>query len=360
MNRQSGSFTHTVRYAWGLKSGTIATGVTNNVSWTIPNDFCNDVATNSKTKQGTIYVDTYNGSTLVGTKSVTFTAALPESTSKPNVSISVSPENTNIPSAVRSNFTGIYVKGYSKVSVAVTASGKYSATISAISTAIGSQRLSGSSVTSGVITSNGSLTVTTTVTDSRGFTNSTTQSITIMDYAAPTIQNITGENEIKCYRSSASGVAQNDGINICIKAKKSFVPLTVSSVQKNYCALRYRVALQGGSFGQWTDLIARTGQGNEYSGVISETVQTTSTAVVEIMAIDDLGGSSTVAFSIPTKSVPLNLGNGGTSVGIGRYANTSKPNSVSIGWDTYFDDDIYLKVNGNYITLAQYIQSIIS
>lgn len=72
MNRKSSSFTHTVRYAFGTLSGTIATGVTDNCSWTIPDTFYSQIP-NSNSGTGTIYADTYSGSTKIGTKSVTFT-----------------------------------------------------------------------------------------------------------------------------------------------------------------------------------------------------------------------------------------------------------------------------------------------
>jgi hypothetical protein len=71
MNRKSELFTHTVRYSFGSLSGTIATGVTNNCQWTIPTSFYSQIP-NSNTGTGSIYVDTYNGSQLIGTKSVTF------------------------------------------------------------------------------------------------------------------------------------------------------------------------------------------------------------------------------------------------------------------------------------------------
>ncbi|WP_228478180.1 DUF859 family phage minor structural protein, partial [Streptococcus suis] len=59
INRQSSSFKHVVRYAWGNKSGKIATNVDTSTTWTIPLDFANDIP-NSTSGTGTIYVDTYS------------------------------------------------------------------------------------------------------------------------------------------------------------------------------------------------------------------------------------------------------------------------------------------------------------
>lgn len=80
MNRKSTSFTHKVTYTFGNKSGTIATNVTDNCSWTIPLSL-GDGGT------GTIYAETFNGSTSVGKKSVSFTVHNPKATitNAPNI-----------------------------------------------------------------------------------------------------------------------------------------------------------------------------------------------------------------------------------------------------------------------------------
>lgn len=71
INRQSSSFKHTVRYVWGNKSETIATNVDTSTTWTIPLDFANDIP-DSTSGTGTIYVDTYSGSTKTGTQQQAF------------------------------------------------------------------------------------------------------------------------------------------------------------------------------------------------------------------------------------------------------------------------------------------------
>ena len=78
MNRQSSTFTHTVRYEYGNRSGVIASDVGTGVRWAVPLDFMNDIP-NATSGSGRIYVDTYNGSTFIGTKYTGFTATVPES-----------------------------------------------------------------------------------------------------------------------------------------------------------------------------------------------------------------------------------------------------------------------------------------
>ena len=78
INRASDSFTHTLRYAFVSLSGTIASGVGTSYGWTLPTSFYAQIP-NSKSGTGTIYCDTYSGSTLIGTSSCNFTAYTDES-----------------------------------------------------------------------------------------------------------------------------------------------------------------------------------------------------------------------------------------------------------------------------------------
>ena len=85
--RNSSSFTHTLRYAFGGLSGTIATNVGTSYTWNIPTTFYGQIG-NNRSGIGTIYVDTYNGQTLIGTTSNTFTASVNESIAKLQISVS--------------------------------------------------------------------------------------------------------------------------------------------------------------------------------------------------------------------------------------------------------------------------------
>lgn len=64
-NRASSSFTHTLRYAFGSTSGTIATGAGTSYSWTIPTNLMNQIP-NATSGKITIYCDTYSGSSKIG------------------------------------------------------------------------------------------------------------------------------------------------------------------------------------------------------------------------------------------------------------------------------------------------------
>lgn len=192
MNRKSSSFTHTVRYAWGNKSGTIATGVTDNCQWTIPKDFAENV-TNGISGTGTIYADTYNGSTEIGTKSISFTATIPNTSEfQPSISSVDLSEVGSVPSSF-----GFYVQALSKIKGKITASGVYGSTISSYSTTINNETFTTAEWTTSLLSVvNPKLKVV--VKDTRGRSATYETTLTALKYEVPTI------NSFASYRNSSN------------------------------------------------------------------------------------------------------------------------------------------------------------
>lgn len=120
MNRKSTSFTHTVRYSWYNKNETIATNVTDNCRWTIPNDFAEDIPNDTKS-WGTIFADTYNGSTLIGTKSVVFWCHV--SDANPTF-IDFEFEDLNSDTLALTGDNQAIIKGYSNIGIRIPVSDK--------------------------------------------------------------------------------------------------------------------------------------------------------------------------------------------------------------------------------------------
>lgn len=212
MNSNSSNFRHTVRYAWGNKSGTIATNVQYNCQWKIPLDFANNIPS-ATSGWGTIYVDTYNGSRLIGTKSVTFTATVPSS-----IVPSISTITCTDPKGYQSTYGG-YVQNKSTLKVVVAASGSYSSTIKSYKIVANGTTYTSNSPTTGVLISSGTNTVTVTVTDSRGRTASKTASVSVLAYNSPTI------GYLIAGRCNAEGTADTDGAYIIASFKTAVTAL---------------------------------------------------------------------------------------------------------------------------------------
>ena len=191
MNRHSDKFTHTVRYSFYDLNGTIATNVASNCTWTIPESFYSKMP-NLNSSWGTIYADTYNGSTKIGTKSVKFTCNV--ANAKPTIDIidyyDSSKKTTDI-----TEDNQIIIRNNSNLEFKLTnlIALKY-ATLSKVEVLLNgitkSATLSGSSVPSqvinfGIVNSSSNLTASISVIDSRGNKTSYSKDITIVDWVQP-------------------------------------------------------------------------------------------------------------------------------------------------------------------------------
>lgn len=195
MNRKADTFTHTVRYAFGSQTGTIATGVTNGTTWTIPNSLMHLIPNNTS-GSGTIYVDTYSGSTLVGTKYCGFTAKVPAEV-VPAISYTLDDVNGMI------DIYGSPVKGLSKMKIKVTGTPNYSSPIKSYKIIVDGVTYNKSEVTTSVLRIPSTINMS--VTDARGRTTSTGVIMNVKDYFAPNITKLTVR------RCNAAGVADDQG-----------------------------------------------------------------------------------------------------------------------------------------------------
>jgi len=202
--RASTSFTHTLKYSFGGSTGTIATGVGTSKAWTPPVSLATKIP-NATSGKLTIICETYSGSTKIGSKNIVITVRVPSSV-VPTIS-SVAVTDTN--SAQYEKMGGV-VKGKSKLSVQITASGSQGSTISSISTTGGGKTYSGASFTVNSVTTAGTLTFTVTVKDSRGRSVKTTKSINVVDYENPVI------TKFSVIRANSDGTPNDEGSNLLI------------------------------------------------------------------------------------------------------------------------------------------------
>lgn len=181
MNKQS-TFTHTVKYSFGKKSGTIATGVVDNCSWTPPISLLDQITT-ATVGYGAISVDTYSGSTKIGdTKSCGFTLHLPSNPNPTVGTITVTEQNAG----VKAKNANITVQQISKKLISVPISAKYSASIKSVM-CDGVELKNSNGTYSGTVSNKTNGTYTVTVTDSRGLKSTGTISQTYYEYAKPFI-----------------------------------------------------------------------------------------------------------------------------------------------------------------------------
>ena len=182
-NRQSTGATHTLTYSFGNTSGTIGTNIGDSTTWTVPMALAYEIP-NATSCLVTITCDTYYGGVLTGSRTCTLTATLPSWVTPYISDITPQDSETTVQQAV-----GAYVRGLSKPSVTITAMGRYMSTITAYrATLDGVTYTSASFTASKYLSLAGVMTLTVTVTDSRGRTFTDTRSLSILDYSFPSIR----------------------------------------------------------------------------------------------------------------------------------------------------------------------------
>ena len=273
INRASTSFTHTLTYSFGSLSGTIATKTSStNISWTIPTTFYGQIP-NSKSGTGTITCDTYNGSTLIGSKSTSFTATVSESASKPTLSPTVSDSNTTTTALTGNNSK--FIKYYSNASVATGAKARNSATLKSQKITCGAKSLTSASGTINAVES-GSFTFS--ATDSRGYTTTQTVNKTLIEY-------------IKLTCSLNAGAPTTAGV-ATLKISGNYWDGSFGKVA-NTLTVQYRYKTQGGSYGSWTTVSA-TKSNNTYNATATISgLNYQTTYVFQARAVDKLATIST-------------------------------------------------------------------
>lgn len=266
------------------------------------------------TKTGTITatLETYNGDTLLGTDSKTFTATVPSSGTAPAVgTITLTDGNNalyNIFGKGNSSSNNFYIKGLSTLKAALSitrGSGsstnlKYNATLKSVKLEVGSGSTVGSSIlsTTTTSTSSGTTTVTTsvisntlnptiatgtqsatiwyrvTVTDSRDYTATTSNTLTIWNYWSPygTITyEISSSTEIKTYVtwSIASLNSNNDKIVTITRQKGStsivHTPTTINYIQSSNYTWDQTISDANTSTYQYTLMVKDAANENSYT-----------------------------------------------------------------------------------------------
>lgn len=325
MNRKSASFTHTVRYQFGSQSGTIATGVGTGTTWVIPLTLMNLIP-NAVKGSGTIYVDTYNGSTKVGTKSCGFTATVPASI-KPTCSVAVSD-----PTGHATTY-GSYVKGLSKFNVVVTPSLAYKSGIKAYNTTANGSKYTAASFTTGVLKSSGTLTVSATVTDNRGRSGFASKNITVLNYTAPSISKLT------VGRCDSDGTANEQGAYVQVTFSASVTALN------NKNTATYKLRYKKTTATSFTE-VTITALKNTYTVTNHKYVfaaDTGSSYDVEVSVADN-HSTATRTTSASTAFTLMHFKADGTGIGVGKVS--EKSNTLEVGLDAEFNGVTVQKGNG--------------
>lgn len=212
-----------------------------------------------KSFTGTIALVTKSGSTQIGsTSTVTATVQTTEANSAPTMTAFSSYDGRSTTTAITEN-DQLYIQGMSYVYVTPgTATAKNGASIVKYAASCNGATVSnetGEVINLGAVAASGSLDVVVTATDSRGYTVSKTQKITVMPYARPKIASVSlrRTNDIEAemqliFNGSISSITVNSTEKNALKYVRYRYKLTSSSSYSSYVSILGSVTKSGNSF----------------------------------------------------------------------------------------------------------------
>lgn len=323
ISRKNSAFTHTVKYSFGSKSGTIATGVGTSCSWTPPADLAT-VIPNATSGIGGITVDTYSGSTKIGSKSAQLTLNVPSSMTPKLGSITLTDSNTAVKNLL--NTANTFAEIVSDIKVAFNnATGVQGSTITDYHAEIvnKNQSTNANNGNLGLMKWNGSAQVKAWVVDSRGrSSNAVTTNITVLEYFLPTLT-----------FTAVRGDTNQSSDKIVVSRTAKIAPLKIGNVQKNSFKLSFKTA----PFGT-TTYTADTG-----AGVNDKVTNTLTNSKATLSGTFDIGKSYEVygvledalTSSGTVKAPPVSpekmvMGMAETAVSFGKYPENA--NAVDSDW----------------------------
>lgn len=263
-----------------------------------------------------------------------------ESNVLPSVSATLSPVNP-----FSGSFADLYIQGNSCVRADVDAQALYGATVTKIQMSVEGRAYGDgieASLTSNYLSGSGLVAVKVTVTDSRSFSHTVTQEISVVAYTKPKAIPIAGESRLICDRCDADGNPSDQGTYLLIKAARSYSEFT-DGEERNLCDIRYRYRKSNTeSFSEWVVLLEgeNTDADEVSSGaLLNGTLAEDTSYVVQIGAVDSIGNATQTTLFVATARIFEHRAGSLRSWGFGQYVEEENVFAVA--------DDITVKFGGN-------------
>lgn len=340
ITKRNPAFTDTVTWSCGTQSGTIITDtLAGSVQWTPPISLASEV-TDSTSVPIKLTTTTKSGGTVIQTKDITITCAIPASI-KPSCTVAISDPTGNAATY------GAYVQTKSTLRAVITAATSYGSPINTYSLSADGNTYTGADTTTPVLQATGAQSVSATVTDKRGRTSDpATASYNVLAYSQPYLS--------ACYivRGDADGTENAEGHYMVITFSGEVTPL--NNRNSAAWAIRYKVA---GS-GTWTNYPIAALNG-VYSVAGHQEVIAAADADafdVEVTIADDFGtviagsGNIPIAYTIMNWRVEgdgMAIGGINTQAGLQIYMPTEHYDDVEVDGDIDATGDY--KQNGSSI-----------
>ena len=324
VTRQSTSFTHTITYTCGSASGTICTKSTDtSISFTPPLSLASE-NTSGNSVDVKYTITTYNGSTSIGSNNYTKKCAIPASV-KPGLSVSITDASDVA--------WGAYIQSVSRLAIQITPTLAYGSPIESYTTTIDGKTYTSSNFTTEVLKGKGALAITVTITDKRGNPATYNGTVNVLAYAMPAAKNLS------VARCNSDGTVNNQGEYAKLTFTQTYSPIsgntpktTIMYKKQSASAFTTHSSSAYNNNAVVTKIIAAdTSSAYEFKVVTSDTV---------CEQFEKTPPSDTVKLGTINKFMSWfkNIG-----ISFGKMFDTSKPNTMQVGWDAHFDKNVYIK-----------------
>lgn len=307
----------------------------------IPIEYANGM-TDRATDEMTVKLYTYDADgNKIGTETEsTITVTVPDSL-KPDVVIESITSDTYI-----TEDTAEFIQGKSHAVVQYTVTAKNNATITSESVTVGGVPVDE------VINTYGEIEVAVTATDSRGLSNTVTQTITVCPYAKPKILPASGQDRIICTRCKSSGEIAGDGEYLRIIARSEYSTVN----QHNGVSFWFRYKLSSAGDEAYSAEITIASDNGICDAVVDSVVfDKRLSYIVQIGVSDTVGESASVTFTVLSENVFWHRGADYLALGM-----MSNWGGFESAWDATFYKDVYIVKDNIRMSLESYILKVVN
>lgn len=315
LSRSQSTALHTVKVTCLGRTETLMTkGSTYpTLTWTPAVSTYAPLLTTGTSTTATVSVETFYNNYSVGSRSTTVTVQFDLLDIKPSVSLAVSD-----PTGYSATY-GAYVATKSKITATLTPTLMYGATVATISILANGANYSTNPATTDEIVSVDNDKVVARFVDSRGVsTDSVTQTLSILAYSPPQI------NNFALHRCNQDGTANDQGAYMKVDYDVAITAL--NNVNSKALSVKYKKRSDSSYTTQAITLSSYT-----QSGYVVIAADTNSTYDVQLSLTDDFGTAS-ADLQLSTAFATMNFMAGGQGIAIGKVAEHTQMLELAAGW----------------------------
>lgn len=341
ITRASSSFTHNIQCAvdgssgfnWWTLNG--STKVDTSYTWTLPTSWARYFPSGQKLR---IRVVTYSGSTEIGAKEMTALSVTAPSSMAPSATLSISD-----PTGVANTYGG-YVKAQSKISVSATDTFQHDTSAKSRALVLNGVTYNAASATTPDVINTIPQTVSYTVTDGRGLSYSTSQTLTTYDWYTPAITGFTAN------RCTSNGTIDEEGAYCKVEFTYNIAP--VNNRNTKSAVVKYKVRSASNYTSKSVTL-------SNYSGTVSTIIPTSTESMFDILLeLTDAFTTSSTSTTLGTAYTLVDYHSSGKGIAFGKVAETTDLMDINLPVLVREDISFYLDTNTSSGTDHDLIQAL--